>query len=202
MFARPAALGGHTLVQEHKSERRGWRCTSCKCSSGEWRTIAPNKCEGSAAVRWALKAQLLANNGMALGGGHTRMLSGDVMWCCICGSYADGKAVGLAAPCAGPPAKNGHGGMWGQLKKLRNCRHPRTGAILGPPVSESAGAFSGAGAAAGQLAAFSGAANPAVYTGALHLVPAGGRSASLKAQDMRDRIRAKATSAAGAPSHR
>jgi hypothetical protein len=196
VFARPVSLGGHSLVLEHKSERRGWRCTVCKCASGQWRTIAPNRCEGSAAVRWAHKAQLLAEHGVAVGGGHSRLLSGDVMWCGTCGCYADGKAVGLAAPCAGPPAKNGHGGMWGQLKKLRACKHPRTGAPLPPPVSEMSSCKKWQTGADAPAAFLSGTG---VQHLTAHLVPAGGRSASLKALDMRDRIRAKAT---GAPSHR
>jgi hypothetical protein len=138
--------------------------------------IASKRCDGSAAVRWALKAQLLADRGVSVGGGHSRMLSGDVMWCGICGCYADGKAVGLAAPCSGPPAKNGHGGMWGQLRKLRNCRHPRTGASIPSPEIEFGPRFSGQ------------PASGAVVPG---LAPAGGRSATEKALEMRSRIRAK-----------
>jgi hypothetical protein len=112
------------------------------------------------------------------------MLSGDVVWCSTCGSYADGKAVGLAAPCAGPPAKNGYGGMWGQLRKLRNGKHPRSGALLAPPVSEFSGAFSGV------------ASQHTLGTAVVPaLVAPGGRSATEKALEMRLRVRAKAAAA-------
>jgi hypothetical protein len=181
VFARPVACGGHVLCRDSYSTRRNWRCNICKRSAESWRTIAGERCSGSAAVRWATKAQQLAEQGISLGGGHSRMLSGDVLWCGTCGCYADGKAVGLAAPCAGPPAKNGYGGMWGQLRKLRSCRHPRTGS-------------------AGALSAYSGTATGGAQQFLAHaatLVPAGGRSATEKALEMRLRIRAKASGARG-----
>jgi hypothetical protein len=179
-FARPVACGGHTLIQEASGPRRGWKCTTCKRYSAKWRAIAGEKCGGSAALRWAEKAQQLADRGLALGGGHARMLSGNLVWCSICGSYADGKAIGLAAPCAGPPAKNGYGGMWGQLRKLRNGKHPRSGILLALPVSEFGPRFS---EITPQLT-LSTAVVPA-------LVAPGGRSATEKAAAMRARIRAK-----------
>jgi hypothetical protein len=179
IFARPSACGGHVLGQEDSTSRKGWKCSVCKRCSASWRAIAGEKCRGSAAVRWAEKAQLLAERGISIGGGHSRLLSGDVMWCGTCGCYADGKAVGLAAPCAGPPAKLGHGGMWGQLRKLRNGRHPRTGVTLPPPVREH------------------GAEQSVAALPVPGLAPAGGRSANLKAQEMRARIRAKESAARG-----
>jgi hypothetical protein len=181
VFARPVACGGHVLVQETKGERKGWKCATCKRGSATWRAIAGERCGGSAAVRWAEKAQLLADRGISVGGGHARMLSGEVIWCSICGCYADGKAIGLAAPCTGPPAKNGYGGMWGQLRKLRNGKHPRSGLALQPPVCERAGS----------LAAFSGAAASSTVPHS-SLSATGGLSAADKRLAMLARIRAKA----------
>ncbi len=62
---------------------------------------------------------------------HRRMLSGTVLWCAKCGVYADKKAKGLKKVCKGKPPKHKHrGGMEGQLMKLRNNTHPKTGAEL------------------------------------------------------------------------
>ena len=76
VFARPVALGRHTLVQAEQ----GWRCTTCKRTSAKWKTIAPAQCDGSAARRWADKAAALADRDIIDGGGHRRILSGDVLW--------------------------------------------------------------------------------------------------------------------------
>ena len=92
--ARPLELGGHKLVQ-----RGGrWLCLVCK-RSARWEAIAPRACVESAAKRWARKAELLADTGRPDGGGHTRVLSGEVLWCRTCGAYASTRAVGLATPC-------------------------------------------------------------------------------------------------------
>ena len=62
---------------------------------------------------------------------HRRMQSGSVLWCSRCGVYADKKAKGLTKTCNGaPPRHRNRGGMEGQLRKLRNGIHPKTGACL------------------------------------------------------------------------
>ena len=73
--------------------------------------------------------------------------SGSVVWCTICGSYAESKAVGLHFACTGPPVRTfGTGGRYAQLHRLRASRHPVTGAIIpaateldGTPVVRSQG---------------------------------------------------------------
>ena len=63
------------------------------------------------------------------------MVSGSVVWCYRCGVYADKKSKGLSRTCNGAPPKHRHkGSMEGQLRKLRNCIHPKTGASLPPAV--------------------------------------------------------------------
>ena len=62
-------------------------------------------------------------------------MSGTVLWCFRCGVYADKKTKGLKDECNGKPPRQAHqGGMEGQLRKLRNGIHPKTGAWLPPPV--------------------------------------------------------------------
>ena len=64
------------------------------------------------------------------------MQSGSVIWCSRCGVYADKKAKGLTKICNGtPPRQRDKGGMEGQLRKLRNGIHPKTGARLPEAVA-------------------------------------------------------------------
>ena len=62
------------------------------------------------------------------------MISGDVIWCGVCGAYADLKVSGLTEECTGK-----HTGQWkgggkrGQLNSLRKNRHPRNASQLQPP---------------------------------------------------------------------
>lgn len=137
-IARPVALGGHVLVEAAWGATSGWRCSLCRLRSANWNKIAPSSCSGSAARRWADSATRMAEAGATNGRGHRRVLSGEVVWCQICGSYADARAKGLADVCKGPPkaSSNGNGGMRGQLKALQKGRHPRTRAILPAPVDE------------------------------------------------------------------
>lgn len=58
-------------------------------------------------------------------------MSGTVLWCFRCGVYGDKKAKGLRNECKGRPPRQAHrGGMEGQLRKLRNGIHPKTGEHL------------------------------------------------------------------------
>ena len=73
------------------------------------------------------------------------MLSGDTVWCTRCGSYADTVAKGLAKPCRGKAqGKLIGGGLVRQLKVLMSGRHPRTLAVLPPPLPEPRWHSSGA----------------------------------------------------------
>ena len=66
------------------------------------------------------------------------MLSGDVIWCSTCGSYADLRVGGLTEACTGKhtgPWKGG--GKRGQLNDLRKNRHPKNATPLPPAIAES-----------------------------------------------------------------
>ena len=118
---RPLALGGHDL------RRHGgiWECRTCKRTSKMRCKLAPRRCEGSVVRKWVD------------GWGHTRVMSGEVIWCTRCGSYAESAAKGLAKPCRGRfQGSLVRGGLAGQLKTLMAGRHPATRAALPPPVPE------------------------------------------------------------------
>ena len=95
------------------------------------------------------KNRFLGHAGSIVGDGrpHVVLKSGSVVWCTVCGSYAESKAVGLRSACTGPPVKTlGAGGRLAQLHRLRASRHPVTGAIIpaateidGTPVGRSSG---------------------------------------------------------------
>ena len=133
-------LGGHAIVTTFRSgSRSGWRCRTCKHQSADLQKFESQRCHGSAASRWAMKAMELVEAGITVGRGHKQALSGDTLWCLTCGAFADTKAVGLAGVCLGAPTvlKQGHrGGRWGQKQKLMKCIHPRFGTSLPPPIFE------------------------------------------------------------------
>ncbi len=134
--ARPMVLGGHRLVRT----RSEWRCVTCGDKSTVWSRIAPKKCLGAAAARWADRARRLAeeagapDQGGSDGAGHVRFMSDSTTWCDRCGSYADAFAVGLARVCAGRPSC---AGKEQHLRRLRRGRHPVTNiAFSSPPIPE------------------------------------------------------------------
>ena len=137
---RTPELGGHAPEKTCRNgTRSGWRCKVCKHQSADFRKLASQRCEGSAASRWATKAVKLAEAGATVGRGHTRVLSGETLWCLTCGAFADTKAVQLSGICNGAPTvwKQGrYGGMWGQKLKLLKGIHPRHGTGLPPPIFE------------------------------------------------------------------
>jgi len=98
LTARPNAFGGHDLV----ALEGGWKCRRCFKQSGSWNVLAPQRCTGSAATRWARMAAHSVTHGIRLNGGHTRWLSDDTVWCSTCGSYATDAAVGLTSECKPP----------------------------------------------------------------------------------------------------
>ena len=77
--------------------------------------------------------QQLANAGSHIGYGHKLFLSGEVIWCGVCGAYAEKHAIALQKPCAGPPIRRRGGGHRAQLAMLRAGRHPGTRLALPPP---------------------------------------------------------------------
>ena len=141
IVARPVCLGGHDLLplaNRNGAEQSGMmRCSICRQSSAKPR-FCMARCKGSAASKWAEAAKRMADNGVVDGGGHTRMISGDVIWCSACGAYADLSVSGLRHACTGR-----HTGPWEgggkrqQLSNLRKNRHPKTGNPLPMPIAES-----------------------------------------------------------------
>jgi hypothetical protein len=127
---RPAALGGHRLWWNDEA----WVCKKCKRKSKTYTNIAPTRCNGSAVVRWEVSARAVAQQGVPDSGGHSRVVSGDILWCSTCGSYASTVARNLARPCPGRFQGCARGGLAGQLKVLKSGRHPVTLRALPPPV--------------------------------------------------------------------
>ncbi len=132
---RPAAIGGHSI----RRGGVGWECTVCRASARLRSDLAPRRCPGLAVQRWAeLEA---AECGRAAAAGaiarrHVRWMSGDLVWCSVCGAYGEHKAVNLASACAGPPPRSG-AGRTTALHRLRAGRHPKHNTpIVGPPVPE------------------------------------------------------------------
>ena len=67
---------------------------------------------------------------------HDPVWSGDLIFCTVCGAYAENKTVKIKGNCGGKPKFDGrYGGAWGQHKKLvvRGV-HPRTNENLPPPM--------------------------------------------------------------------
>ena len=124
VVVRPPALGGHTMGSPTNSGDGEWRCSVCIGTSRSWKRFAPAKCPGSAVVKWDEKAIEVAERGEAMGTGHRRMISGDVIWCRTCGCYGDAWAKGLAEPCRGKPGDTNRGGRTGQLRCLRTWEAP------------------------------------------------------------------------------
>ena len=86
-----------------------------------------------------MQAVAMTGGGSSSSGGHTLVISGDVVWCKVCASYADSRAHvrGIGGECRGPPTRKGphdYGGMWGQMQKLKAGKHPKTGEALPPPI--------------------------------------------------------------------
>lgn len=133
---RPVQLGGHTLQPTGAGLRTAWRCSCCKPSSASWPKLAQQMCKGSAVSRWADEAARRASAGVAIGNGHSTVLSGELAWCIECGNYANVKSFGPSKPCKGAPNMRSNGGMAGQLKKLQRGRHLRTGTLLPTFVDE------------------------------------------------------------------
>jgi hypothetical protein len=103
------------------------------------------------------------------------MLSGEVLWCRVCGAFSTTRAVGLAKACSGVP------GVSGRLARLLRGVHPITGIDIGNPLAED-----------GDLAGFARAAVRAVVP-IRSIAQAAARSVPLSA--VRDRVRAREAAA-------
>ena len=78
-----------------------------------------------------------------MGAGHSFWLSGDVLWCSTCGAFAEGcGTMALARPCGGrrkvgsrqSANQGGRNGLMQQLRYLERGLHPKTRALLPPPI--------------------------------------------------------------------
>ncbi len=119
---RPPQLGGHSITAV--GER--WLCVVCRRMSAKRCALSGRRCRGSAAENWALPAQRAAD--AEHGKRHNMDATGKVIWCLVCGSYADRWAVRLARSCPGPPSKSACRRT--ALNRLRQGRHAVSGEKL------------------------------------------------------------------------
>ena len=129
-------LRGHTSQQilQISGIRSGWRCKTCRKMSSKTSLLTKSKCTGDPFfLKWS-KIECEEEAQLKPVDEHKRMLSGNVLWFCRCGVYADKKAKRLKDLCKGKPPKGGGGCMEGQLRKLRNNVHPKAGESLPWPV--------------------------------------------------------------------
>ena len=127
---RPAELGGH-LVRKRGAQSM---CLQCRVTSCNHVAFAAKRCKGSAVQAWAERACRDAETGCEDGGGHARRLTDGVLWCDLCGAYAERRAMGLAEPCKKRPRDPT--AAW-RRDRLRRRVHPATGCSLtGPTVIE------------------------------------------------------------------
>ena len=66
---------------------------------------------------------------------HSLKVTGGLVWCCRCASYAQSRFKALKAKCSGPQAA---GSKAGQLGRLRKGLHPLTGQPIGMPEERRA----------------------------------------------------------------
>ena len=147
------------------------------------------KCEKISKKEWAN-----ATNG------HTLLRSGNIVWCSLCGAFAETRANRLQKVCLKkPPDQYGSGGVRSQLNRLRaglhpvtRCRLPQTTWADGTARSTTHGYLRKAGAVELVDDKFVEYVTDEART---LLVPIGGRSASDKRKLLRGRILLKAASA-------
>ena len=131
--------GGHTSVKAGAF----WQCSKCMKRSRFKAQFESRACDGPIKDRWKRKsAQSILEHSSEHADQHrfqhVRMVSGDVIWCTICGAYGQHQARGLAQFCQGKfDGKWKGGGRVAQLKALKSNRHPKTGEPLPPAIPES-----------------------------------------------------------------
>ena len=58
---------------------------------------------------------------------HSLLMSGNIIWCGVCGSFTESRIGRLKSMCRGPPPQQmGSGGVRAQLQRLRAGKHPVT----------------------------------------------------------------------------
>ena len=98
-------------------------CTICSRRSAKKWKLTTNKCEGESKKVWTKKDN-----------GHTLLRSGNIVWCSMCGAFAETRANRLQKVCLRkPPEQYGSGGVRSQLNRRRTglrpvtrCRLPQT----------------------------------------------------------------------------
>ena len=88
--------GGQAHATEGNSDlgmRSGWRCRICRCMSSTKAKLDEKKCKGAVANKWEELAATAAAVAEKDTDGHTRVYSGEVVWCSTCGVYADKKRM-------------------------------------------------------------------------------------------------------------
>jgi hypothetical protein len=75
--------------------RSGWKCSICRCTASTLRNLTKLDCGGH--KEWEQRKPKLATTPV-VHDGHDRVYAGEVVWCSICGAYADSKAKGMARP--------------------------------------------------------------------------------------------------------
>ena len=83
--------------------RSGCRCTTCRDLASTKEKLTRRRCRGRA--RWETQPAAARLDTPEQGDGHTRVYSGDVVWCSTCGAYAGSKANGMGAQRRGAPVK-------------------------------------------------------------------------------------------------
>ena len=122
---RALELGGHCL----RSDPQGWRCTVCRKASASWNRIAPLRCSGSAASKWADLAKVDLATGTLHHRSHNLWLSDMTVWCSTCGQFASEATKGLKAECHHRAL--GTRTIW---TRLMEGRHPRSGVPFETPA--------------------------------------------------------------------
>ena len=136
---RSPAQGGHTSIQVGAF----WQCSKCMKRSRFQAQFVSRACHGPIMKRWWRKsAQSILEHSSEHANQHKfqhiRMVSGDITWCTVCGSYGEHQARGLAQFCQGKFEGTWKGGgRVAQLKALKSNRHPKAGKPLPPAIPES-----------------------------------------------------------------
>ena len=113
------------MVRKHDSMSL---CTVCRASSTAHARFATERCKGSAVQSWEARASNDVRVGPHRSGSHVQRLTGGILWCDVCGAYAELRAMGLAGACRRRPRDPA--AAW-RRNRLREGRHPVTGRPLG-----------------------------------------------------------------------
>ena len=103
------------------------RCGKMASTTAAKLRLAMEPCFGHAVAR----LQMDPCQRWAISNSHLLMRTGQIVWCCRCGCYAQRKLRLMKAPCRGVAKNAGQRYRWGRLE--RGC-HPVTGAFISDAV--------------------------------------------------------------------